>query len=248
MQDYLQPKSVECAVCGQIFDASKRNRGKGIHRYCGKACRQRADNARHYRRRRPVRTQTELTRRCVICGVGFVADIHHPAALACSVKCNQARMDSLRRRERAKNTNLSERACEECGSLYTPHPISAQKQRFCSKRCQNRVMQRRHKRTPDKHRRLKTVEWRNASAAAKDRDSGKCRLCGNEAKRLSVHHIFNRTEEEMHDHALENLLSLCGSCHYKIHDIRVGRNNGEIVLSGAIFEFLDADYVKIERK
>lgn len=245
MQDYLEAKPTVCAVCGGAFDASTRNRGKGVHKYCSKRCRQRADNQRHYRRRNPKKTEAELNRECVICGISFVTDAHHPSALTCSVKCNSARMDRVRREKRAKRQDLSARACEECGTLYTPHPISAHKQKFCSKRCQNRVMQRRRERPTGKYKRLMRKDFLDAKARVLERDSSKCRLCGMGEGRLHVHHIFHRTEVEMHDHSLENLITLCDSCHGKIHDIRVGRVDGEVVVSGAVFDLLGVDSVKV---
>ena len=245
MLDYLEPKIIKCAVCEKEFDASQRNRGKGVQRFCGPRCRQIADNRRHYRRRNPPKTEGELTRTCVICELTFITDAQHPNALTCSVKCNQARMDRVRREGRSKNRDLSQRACEECGELYIPNFHQAHRQKYCSKRCQDRVMQKRRRRKEGYSKRYGTAPWQQAKKEALKRDGNKCRICGNEERRLHGHHLFHRTEAEKDDHSLEGLLTLCNSCHGKMHDIRFGKDGDEYVISGPVFDWLGIDKVRI---
>jgi hypothetical protein len=246
MNDYMEPKLIACAMCGVQFDASLRNRGKGIQRFCSQKCRQQADNRRHYQRKKPSRTQVELQRTCAVCGVGFTTDAYHPSALTCSQACNQARMSLMRREQRAKNA-LIPKACEECGETYTPNLRTAHRQRYCSTRCLNRATQRAFykKSRGTVTTRLGTKEWKAAAKAAIERDGGKCRLCHASDRRLNVHHLFHRTDAERHDHSEENLVTLCNVCHSKIHDIKVGRLNGEVVISGAVFALLNVESVKI---
>lgn len=245
MYHQLEPKIIKCAVCEQEFDASKRNRGKGTQRFCGPRCRQIADNRRHYRRRNPPKTEEELRRSCVICQTMFVTDAQHPNALTCSVKCSQARMDRVRRETRAKNKDVPKRACEECGKLYAPNFHQAHRQKYCSKRCMNRVMQKRYRRKEGYSNRLMTIEWKRAATTVKERDGHKCRICGKTNGRLHVHHLFHRTEVEKNDHGLEGLLTVCNSHHRKMHEIRLGRENGEFVLSGLVFDWLGINEVRI---
>lgn len=248
MQDYLEPKWQECAVCGERFDASLLNRGKGIHRYCGKKCRTRADNQRAYNRRKSKEPLPQLDRKCVICGINFAADAFHPNALTCSQKCNQARMDRVRRQPRAKNTDLSERACVECGTAYTPSVMSAHKQLYCSHKCAVRVAQRKLRMRgagrPSQPR-LKTAKWKEAARAAIERASGKCQSCVIGTTRLNVHHKFHMTEAERHDHSGENLIVLCGTCHRGVHDIQLGKRDGRIVISGLVFRLLGITEVQV---
>ena len=248
MQDYLEPKIIKCAVCETEFDANSRNRGKGTHKYCGPKCRQVMDNRRHYRRRNPPKAEQELTRACVICETWFVTDAYHPHSLTCSVKCSQARMDRVRRKTRAKNwKNLSQRACEECGVLYVPNFHQAHRQKYCSKRCQNRVMQKRQRRKEGYSKRYGTAAWKRAKKGVLERDGHKCRICGNTDGRLHAHHLFYRTEDEKNNHALDDPLTLCNSCHGKFHDIRLGKDGDEFVISGPVFDWLGIGKVRIEK-
>lgn len=244
MLDYLEPKIIKCAVCETEFDANSRNRGRGTHKYCSPKCRQIMDNRRHYRRRNPPKTEQELKRACVICETVFVTDAHHPNALTCSVKCNQARMDRVRREARP-NKDVPQRACEECGELYAPNFHQAHRQKYCSKRCQNRVMQKRRRRSEGYNRRYTTTAWKAVAKAVLNRDNHKCRICNGVGGRLHVHHLFYRTEDEQHDDAAEGLLTLCNSCHGKIHDIRFGKDGDEFVISGLVFDWLGIDKVRI---
>lgn len=57
-------------------------------------------------------------------------------------------------------------------------------------------------------------EWRKARKAALERDHGRCRSCwrpGNE-----VHHVLSRARGGKHD--LDNLRTLCSSCHRYVHE------------------------------
>jgi transcriptional regulator with XRE-family HTH domain len=56
--------------------------------------------------------------------------------------------------------------------------------------------------------------WAAARAEARRRDGNACRCCGSKAA-LAVHHIIEWTETRRHD--LQNLITLCGSCHAAIH-------------------------------
>lgn len=235
---YLEPRPTACAVCGQTFDASLRNHGRGKHRYCSPQCRQAADNARHYRRNNPAKTMAALQRVCVICGIGFTAGIHSPKALTCSVKCNEARQNSARRRKTAAKPQPDKRECETCGAIFLPHPIALHHAKFCSHKCAVRAAQRRRtlrNGTRPSDARLNSRAWKEASAAAILRDGGKCQLCGVSDARLGVHHLFHRTDAERNDHSLGNLITLCGKCHNYFHDFKIGRIGGEVVISSAFF-------------
>jgi len=55
-----------------------------------------------------------------------------------------------------------------------------------------------------------------------ERDGFQCRLCGGDGSRLVVHHIDGTGASEGHrnvnsNDAPENLVTLCDSCHYRIH-------------------------------
>ena len=59
-----------------------------------------------------------------------------------------------------------------------------------------------------------TAEWRKLSKQARQRDQGECTLCGS-TNRVGAHHRIHRREGG--PDTLENLISLCASCHRKAH-------------------------------
>jgi 5-methylcytosine-specific restriction endonuclease McrA len=220
--------------------------------YCGPKCRQVVDSRRHYRRNNPPKSETELQRICVTCSTRFTAHYSHPNALTCSVKCNEARMNAERRRAVAERYDaIPQKECAECKTVFTVGKFAAKSgprvPKFCSPKCARRVAQRAfYGRTTRKgNPRLASSAWHKARLEAIKRDDGKCRLCGSEAKH--VHHLFHRTEAEMHDHGLDNLATLCNPCHSKIHEIKVGRVDGEVVVSGLVFQLLNVKNVRVEK-
>ena len=161
-------------------------------------------------------------------------------------------MNAERRRKAAESYDaVSQRECEDCGTMFTVGKFAAKTgpktPKFCSAKCSHRAAQRAfYRRTNRKgDTRLGAAAWQVARAKAIERDGGKCRLCGTEGKH--VHHLFHRTDAEMHDHSLENLVTLCNPCHTKVHDIKLGRIDGEIVISGPVFELLGVTSVRVAK-
>ncbi len=62
------------------------------------------------------------------------------------------------------------------------------------------------------------VNYLSARSDALLRDNYKCRLCGSH-HRLHVHHVGDPD-----DHALDNLMTLCASCHRKQHPLPRARD------------------------
>jgi hypothetical protein len=54
----------------------------------------------------------------------------------------------------------------------------------------------------------------------KDRDNNKCKTCGSSEK-LHVHHI----DKNRKNNQVDNLITLCQSCHAKIHSVRIKRKS-----------------------
>jgi hypothetical protein len=159
-------------------------------------------------------------------------------------------MNAERRREAAQRYDgVGQKICEECGSPFTAGKFAAKsgprQKKFCSVRCARRVAQRAlyQRATSKGNVRLASAAWKTARAAVLSRDGQICRMCGMPGSH--VHHLFHRTDAERHDHSEENLVTLCNVCHSKIHDIKVGRLNGEVVISGAVFALLNVESVKI---
>ncbi len=61
-----------------------------------------------------------------------------------------------------------------------------------------------------------SAQWERAKVAAKERDGYRCAKCGSDYL-LNVHHIVPWEPGQVDPHALGNLVTLCASCHHKLH-------------------------------
>lgn len=67
----------------------------------------------------------------------------------------------------------------------------------------------------------KSKEWRKLRAIAKRRDNNECQMCkeiGGYSKGYMVHHIKEVKDYPELALTLNNLQTLCNSCHNKVHD------------------------------
>ena len=63
---------------------------------------------------------------------------------------------------------------------------------------------------------LRSPEWKALRQQALERDDHKCCLCGS-TTRLNVHHIFCRKFFGDLKLDIDNLLTVCSKCHFRIH-------------------------------
>lgn len=94
--------------------------------------------------------------------------------------------------------------CARCEKEFTTSKAS---QGFCSRKCRNAARG--------------AWGWKKAKKAAKVRDGYACQHCGiaEDATRkayLDVHHIHEMSKTN--NNALENLITLCPTCHKAEHD------------------------------
>ena len=184
---------------------------------------------------------------CATCKIEFHPDIWHQKALTCSQKCNELRMNKVRKKGRGLRKKVQAKACLECGTIFIPSKFSWHRQKYCDRKCAIRVSQRSYNKRNGvrDNSRYRTAAWKKIAGKVRERDGNRCRVCKVKTKRLSVHHIYHRTIEEMDNHDPKNLLTLCGSCHFSFHRITVGRENGKLVVSGLVFDFLKAEEISI---
>lgn len=64
-------------------------------------------------------------------------------------------------------------------------------------------------------------QWERNRLAALDRDGHRCARCG-APDRLHVHHVQHWELGQNDPHALDNLETLCASCHRRAHPMRQG--------------------------
>jgi large subunit ribosomal protein L31 len=69
-------------------------------------------------------------------------------------------------------------------------------------------------------------DWSEIRKKVLKRDNYKCQDCGytpeEEGKYLNVHHIIPRGENGIYNHELDNLITVCRTCHERIHGVKTG--------------------------
>ncbi|HAW58937.1 MAG TPA: hypothetical protein DCX03_07995 [Bacteroidales bacterium] len=141
--------------------------------------------------------------------------------------------------------NEKPKKCLVCGELFTPHKYAHANSKYCSRKCRrkaqhynkleenrnrNRLWYQKNKESEIQ----KNKEYRKQNKELFDwyhnkerfnglkdkilkRDHYKCKICGSD-KKLSVHHIDgNNHESENPNNSISNLITLCSSCHHKLH-------------------------------
>ena len=116
--------------------------------------------------------------------------------------------------------------CRQCGKALRRRVSHAAKSQergpFCGFPCYGQ-WQRLHMRgeaNPNfrqKSPRRAAGQWTRARLAAIDRDGRRCAWCGQTEKRLVVHHIRPWHPDDVDPRALDNLVTICDSCHRRRH-------------------------------
>ena len=100
--------------------------------------------------------------------------------------------------------------CTQCGrAIYRRKShLALTRMPFCSFACYGRWQ-----RTHLKEVRSDLREWRRRRLLALTRDGHRCQDCRRSGLRVVVHHIQEREKGRPDNHALDNLVTLCDSCH-----------------------------------
>jgi len=146
----------------------------------------------------------------------------------------------------SKSGVLEPRSCPECGELFTPNKHNYGTQKYCSMQCTRRVAGRTYiRRDPERHKRQKLANrWGGNHKAALERDGRKCQICGSD-KKLNVHHMDGTGENENPNHQLDNLATLCHTCHIGVHRIGWKVVDGEFRVFGLGLDWMKIDKVKV---
>ena len=210
-----------CDWCGATFHAKRTDRDWS-HQFCSRKC------YALWRRAQPLaaRKRTQLT--CANCGTKFIK-WDYRIQKGRKDFCSRACCNEWQRKQ--VDTNRITQTCAICGkpfqvlkSLLRLRPNSG---KYCSKRCGAQAASNRMRGAGNPNwkdgisyesTKLYRRFWHQARKARK-RDNYTCQICGSTERPQVVHHIkrvgsFQQPEQA---HKLSNLVTLCRSCHLKVH-------------------------------
>src|SRR6266498_4457846 len=203
----MRAKPHPCKNCGAPIPGKN-----GSRVYCSRDCRDTAPRQVAWNKgisRPPFYwTKNGDTRNCNKCGGLFyrtAQEIKNRPSKYCSTKCYQS--------ARWGESHVVFGICQVCGTEFKDTASALRK--VCSWECRNKLkgitqqgelshFWRGGAKAPY------VGEWKMRRREALERDEYRCVLCGNEM-RVNVHHIVPFRYSKSHD--LENLQSLCRSCH-----------------------------------
>lgn len=227
----------KCDQCGVEFERESGRRGGNVsanrRNFCSKLC-----NGRFWGRKNwdDNHRKPNNPKPCVVCGTEFVAEKSHPTKqVCCSPKCrvklNKKNVTEKRNVARPKNA-----VCQSCSAEFVPSRYGWANQKFCSGKCYRRECQRRWRaKHPEKNKlAVRRRKWGGNWWRALERDAFTCQICGlngsvEDTSKLLVHHLDGEGERKGKNHVLDNLQTLCGSCHARIHhSMMMVRKDGKL--------------------
>lgn len=227
-----------CAYCGGEISEVKRTGTK----YCSKSCYFKE----YYRDHvfKPSLAEPKYKRECLSCGKEF--NTNDQRKKTCSPVCNVKLQNSRRKTGKDK-----ESTCPICKNIFKP--INGL--RYCSNKCYKKSA----RKFPEGYAKSKGFDkfrWKGNWFKALERDNFTCQICGkrkdpnewyNRHDRLAVHHWDgDGATHKKKNHELNNLVTLCDSCHYLFHSkVSILKINGEYFVSGKIFKLLNIKKVKV---
>jgi phage terminase large subunit GpA-like protein len=198
---------IQCAHCGKLTKKTPVDIGRGA-KYCSLGCYWSASSTgrtRVYAKKYPNGRHVNVECQNCSAPIKIARSLYaNGAGRYCSRDCY---VDSLRT---PHNTE-----CEVCGKSFARQPGHRHVKRYCSWECRSIGM--RGEGNPRWHGRNNAYRgwnWDADRIPALERDGYACRHCGS-TDDLCVHHVtpWHLT----HDNSLDNLLTLCRSCHSRVH-------------------------------
>jgi len=191
---------VDCEHCGDGFHKYQYRIDKTDNNFCSRECHQK-------------HISTEKVE-CDMCG-----DMHYRRPTDkerydrsfCSQDCYSEWQSTYRVGENHHQYERVENVCIGCGGTFETIPCKDWKN-WCSHDC---WLENADNNTPTS---MWGTLWRKQRAEALERDNNTCQRCGVEGSSHHVHHKTPRSEFETAEeaHTLDNLVTLCPSCHMKV--------------------------------
>lgn len=220
-----EPYTFICPQCGIEF--SRKNKGNNKKRFCSSKCAR-------FNQIPDESKKKEYT--CKFCNKKFTDWVYRNTTF-CSRLC-MSKYGARQPKPKARRPeSFITRKCNICGKEYTIHKIFIEKRnsRFCSIECKGKqksidMMGNKNPNYVLPHLKLKPIKyggksWKIQSQKARDRDNNTCQRCGEvwnkekHDKNFHVHHIVSirKFDNYIKANKLENLITLCPSCHSKEH-------------------------------
>lgn len=223
-----------CHYCDKVILAKR-----GGSKYCGATCRQRywQKQKTGYRAEHP-----EYKFKCHWCEREVATNDKRKKY--CCKTCSFHAQNAKR-----KTTKQDRRQCPQCGIEFQPMQKRGTGRTYCSLTCRRKLRyQSRKEYLRSRHWEYRKKEkWGGNWYAALQRDDFTCQGCRvrmtpsqwTSTRRLVVHHLDGTGEHANKNHEMENLMTVCGSCHRKFHTgVNLVFVDGEWCAEGAIFEQL----------
>lgn len=220
---------VFCQGCGKEFD------GKGADRYCSTECRDET------RKKRKESSREGVRKTCPFCGEEF--NPSRSDQVYCTEKCRE------KAKWEKKKTVLTERICPICGKSFMPsrnkqvccspkcsfrkiylenserHKQQSKEWRENNPERAKELDRRKRERNKELYRQIDIknhdeTRFGGNRQKALERDGYKCVLCG-ATENLAVHHKDDSGQTDNPNHELDNLITVCNSCHTKQHNPRL---------------------------
>lgn len=221
-QRTAHPVIVNCAVCGTEIRRCPAHI-KSEKQFCSREC---ASKGRTLRLTAPIvpkKPAAFVLLKCETCGIEFKRSpykIQHKRVF-CSKECYHL----------SKIKPKRQKVCQTCGRSFEPW---TDKQIYCSSTCfaAPRKATMRGENNPSyidgraKNKKCyRGDDWEDIRKAVYKRDGYRCQVCGKHCKRkeIQAHHIH--PYRETFDNSLENLITLCNSCHAKTENRARGNSN-----------------------
>lgn len=205
-------KEYTCEVCGKKF-LKVPSRVKHEHIYCSHKC-------------AGIALENRETKKCAICGKPVTRPKSQFKNVAlCSKECISKYFSLIMEGEKHPSFNSIKMKCIVCGKeFYEPKSrVDIGKGKFCSKKCKYEYFSEHFAETlnPNWHGGSKDYRgpnWNKQRKRALIRDEFTCQRCGT-TENLQIHHKkaykeFSGNWKEANK--LNNLITLCGSCHSSI--------------------------------
>jgi len=228
---------VVCDNCGEVTDKKPCRVERSEHDFCSRECSDEYQKVQFQGEGGPnYRGGGEYT--CIVCGsVESTTPSEAESRKYCSQECMGKDFSDRMSGDSNPmwNGGLDQITCEWCGDTAEFVPAEAEVRRFCSDGCYKSWLSEERKGEAwvgednpawaggqERHR-FYGPNWEEQREKALERDGRRCRICKHDED-LNVHHKvplrnFDRDRPRWHERAnsLDNLITLCRSCHSRVH-------------------------------